>query len=372
MDEWRAVASGAALFSLMGCNYEDQWTRIECKVYQRGQPTSVYSFEDGVSSYGPEDDPFTADTPPFMGGPLFISQEMINNVFGEILTCDGEGAIPVLEIGGADLNNIQQDNQNIFRGLELEKVESLGQTRLSTMASACCKFDDWDWIGWVDSQKEDGFTEIRFSVNHIDAIPSGEDYADYLAVEQDFPDKYRDVLQHAHDLGMTVRYILSFWDYQYRDQGGEISFDRMSTQEEIDRYLQFVRMTVSELAGVVDSYELWNEPDASYEGYQMIQPQDYINLARQAIPAIKEIDPEAEVIILTLRTFGRRGIDYTRQILDSDVAALADGLSFHSLNFDAMPQNKGEFYYKLRSLHARSAGSGRAQRFLTVMSSPTS
>ena len=342
---------GPELFSLLNYRASDDQTRIECYVYQSGQPTIVFSFEEGVVSYGTEDAPFTADTPPFMSGQLYLSQEMINNVFGEILTCDGEGSVPVLETGGIDLNNAQQDNDNIFRKLELERVESLGLTRLSTMASACCKFDDWDWIGWVDDQRDDGFTEIRFSMNHIDAIPSGEDYTDYMAIEQDFPDKYKEVFAHARERGMTVRYILSFWDYQYRDQGGEISFDRMSTQEEIDRYLQYVQMTVSELAGLVDSYELWNEPDANYEGYQMIQPQDYINMARQAIPVIKEIDPEAEVVILsTCKLLSDEGIGYTREILDSDVAALADGLSFHSLNFDAMPQNRSEFYYNYENI----------------------
>ena len=58
-------------------------------------------------------------------------------------------------------------------------------------------------------------------------------------------------------------------------------------------------MVVTRLKGLVDGYELWNEPNANYDYYQRITPEDYIKVARLAIPLIREIDPQAKIVLVS-------------------------------------------------------------------------
>jgi hypothetical protein len=132
----------------------------------------------------------------------------------------------------------------------------------------------------------------------------------------------------------------------YRQSGGTINHDRLSTEEETERYLAYVKMVVTGLKGLVDSYELWNEPDVSYDFYQRITPEDYIRVARRAIPLIKEIDPQAKIVLVSTGSYiDENTQEYSLKILRSDVVALADAISLHTVNNDASPVFHSEYYY---------------------------
>ena len=353
------------MFELLDCHTVDYDSWIGYLIHSAGEPPITCYFGEGDSSYGTDSNRFTTDLPPIRyDGEIYLSREMISNVFGDILECGEQGTIANLRIEGLYLDNAQQGNGNVYQKLALKDVYELGDTRLSTMVSGCYNTPAQDWLGWIDEQRAEGFTEIRFSVNHTDN--ASPDYArtDYLSVERDFPDEYKQVFEYAHEKGMTVRYVLGFWDYQYRADGGEFSYDRMGTQGEIDRYIDYVKMTVTELRGLVDRYELWNEPDANYGVHQMIQPKDYINMAVQAIPAIKAIDPDTEVIMLSSCGFlTNEDMRYTLEILDSDAAALADGISLHTVNMDAMPQNRSDYYYNYENMMNELRDTAKANGF---------
>ena len=84
----------------------------------------------------------------------------------------------------------------------------------------------------------------------------------FAIVEKELPDDYVDLLRQMKDLGIKTRYSLSFWDMEYQQNGGTISKDRLT---DIERYLAYVQMVVTRLKGLVDGYELWNEPNANYD-----------------------------------------------------------------------------------------------------------
>ncbi len=97
----------------------------------------------------------------------------------------------------------------------------------------------------------------------------------------------------------------------------------------------------------MDRYELWNEPDALYDYYQRIRPEDYINMARQAIPIIRKIDPDAEIVWACTSSYIEKECqDYTKVLLNSDIVRQVDGISLHSVNNDSSPVFESDYYYQ--------------------------
>jgi hypothetical protein len=98
------------------------------------------------------------------------------------------------------------------------------------------------------------------------------------------------------------------------------------------------------LKGLVVGYELWNEPNVKVD-YQRIEPEDYIRVAKLAIPLIREIDPQAKIVLISTGYRTENGREYTKKILQSDVVSLANAISIHAVNNDASPIFLSEYYY---------------------------
>ena len=167
----------------------------------------------------------------------------------------------------------------------------------------------------------------------------------YAFIEKELPDDYVDLFRQMKDLGIKTRYSLSFWDMEYQQNGGTISKNRLNTDGEIERYLAYVQMVVTRLKGLVDGYELWNEPNANYDFYQRITPEDYIKVAGLAIPLIRKIDPQAKIFLISAVCMNENSREYSMKILQSDVITLADAISLHTVNNDASPVFHSEYYY---------------------------
>ena len=143
---------------------------------------------------------------------------------------------------------------------------------------------------------------------------------------------------------IAVQYKLIFWDKANHPNGWEIQ-TRFKTEEEISRYLEYVRFIVTNFKGRVQYYELWNEPDINVP-LQRIDPEDYINLAKRAIPLIREIDPEAKVIVgSTSGLAHKEARDYLFKILNSEIMPLADAVDWHPLYGVAPGSGKDPNYY---------------------------
>jgi hypothetical protein len=228
------------------------------------------------------------------------------------------------------------------QSLILKDQSDLVDSRINPIVSNVIKTPLSDWFEWVTTLKSDGFTRTRFTLNAAEG--SDVDFS-YASIEKELPDDYVGLIRQMKELGIKTRYSLNFWDMEYRQNGGVISKDRLSTDGEIERYLAYIRMVVTRLKGLVDGYELWNEPNAGYETYQRITPKDYINVARLTIPLIREIDPQAKIVYGSSIAMNEASREYSMNILQSDVVALADAISLHTVNNDASPEYLSEYYY---------------------------
>lgn len=150
---------------------------------------------------------------------------------------------------------------------------------------------------------------------------------------------------------IDIAYILNFWDKANHPTGWEGISSRFKTEDEIERYLEYVRFIVGNFKGRIHYYEIWNEPNYRVP-VQYIEPSDYINLVKRTIPVIKEIDPEAKIIVGGVSGLeDMESRDYLNQILQSDVMPLVDVISWHPL-FGDSPQfdEFREYYYSYPSI----------------------
>ena len=132
----------------------------------------------------------------------------------------------------------------------------------------------------------------------------------------------------------------------YRQNGGTISLSRLGSEDEMERYLDYVTMVVTRLKGLVGCYELWNESDANPDFYQYITADNYIAMAQRVIPIIREIDPDAKIVFASTSSYIEEACQqYSMQLLSSDVVTLVDAISLHTVNNDASPVFHSDYYY---------------------------
>ncbi|HAF61231.1 MAG TPA: hypothetical protein DCK95_02770 [Anaerolineaceae bacterium] len=275
---------------------------------------------------------------------LYIPEQMLEGIFGDFITIDADNNIVSINLSQKHILTNQSDNENPLTQMKLKDASLLRDSRINTLVSGMMQNPVEDWIGWSQSQlKNDGFSEARATYNFSDGPAVDFTYAD---AEKEIPMEFINFYAQLRNRGISTRFSLTFWDMQYRLEGGTLSYDRLSTEEERERYLDYVRMVVTSLKGLVDSYELWNEPDANRDFYQRITPQDYVEIARLAIPLIREIDPDAKIVLVSTSSYvGKETQEYSQHILESDVVQLADAISLHTVNNDASPVFLSEYYY---------------------------
>jgi hypothetical protein len=148
------------------------------------------------------------------------------------------------------------------------------------------------------------------------------------------------------DSGITVTYMLSFWDKANHPAGWPEIPSRFTTEEEIQRYLEYVRYIVGHFKNRVRYFELWNEPDNDGSAIQHIKPQDYVELVRRVVPVIRDEYPEAKIVVGSIILPDQYGQDYLYHLIQSDVMPLVDVIAWHPM-FGTSPENKDEreYYY---------------------------
>ncbi|NLF52718.1 MAG: hypothetical protein GX577_16450 [Leptolinea sp.] len=144
-----------------------------------------------------------------------------------------------------------------------------------------------------------------------------------------------------------VVFGLSFWDKDNHPTGWPPVPSRFTTEEEIQRYLDYVRYIVTHFRGRIAYYELWNEPDNMGTSFQFIEPEAYVELIRRTVPVIKEADPDAKVVVGAVSYLMNPYCQaYINTIIKSDVLPLVDVISFHPM-FGTSPEHEEhrEYYY---------------------------
>ncbi len=170
------------------------------------------------------------------------------------------------------------------------------------------------------------------------SVNEGEPPIDWSFPEYEIPVEYDRFIDAMNENGVAVNYLIHYWDKIGHAAGEELPDPRFTTDEEVQKFLDYVRFIVGHFRGRIQYYTIWSEPENCGLGsLKCIEPLDYIELARQTIPVIREEDPQAKVVTgPVVLYFGR---DHLFTLLRSDVIQLFDVISTHPM-YDAAPDQE--------------------------------
>ncbi len=175
-----------------------------------------------------------------------------------------------------------------------------------------------------------------------------------------YPEQDRAVTGLANN-GVKTMCMLMFWDEEITEFGE--NYSRFKTEDEIQRYLDYVQFVVHHFKDRVEYYEILNEPNANHEGrsQRYVELADYINLVKRTVPVIRQECPEAKIVagaitpllyydhVENIARFDPVAREYLFGILESDVMPLVDAFSWHALG-GASPEYAEEYYYAYPSI----------------------
>ena len=127
-----------------------------------------------------------------------------------------------------------------------------------------------------------------------------------------------------------------------------------NTQEDRDRFIDYVTFMVQHFKGRVRYYEIWNEPSAGkWDARGEIALDDYVSLVKQVAPLIGQIDPEAKIVVGAVGRFHDEDRQWLQKMLGSEVESLIDAISWHPFYGESpfiytgeYPQHPEPFYWK--------------------------
>jgi hypothetical protein len=192
---------------------------------------------------------------------------------------------------------------------------------------------------WMPNIKELGIWRFDTCVDENEQ-PINWDYIN----EEEFPEEYDLFIDQLNENGVTVDYMLHFWDKLGHANGSELSTPRFQSEEQIQDFLNYTRFVVSHFKDRVQYYTIWSEPDCC-PGIKCIEVEDYINLVRRTVPVILEEDPQAKVGIAPVVLFFAQ--DYISTVIQSDIMTMVDVVQWNGI-FNAMPNDPfyGDYYYQ--------------------------
>lgn len=195
-----------------------------------------------------------------------------------------------------------------------------------------------------------GVKRFRTSINNSDST-SVDLY--WNISEFTIETEYDDFITQLADNGVRVTYVLSFWDKAYQDEGGVLTFPRFQTEDQIQRYLDYVRFIVNHFKDRVQYFEIWNEPSISALPMQWIRVEDYINLVKRTAPVIRQEYPEAKVVVGSTHNLSESDSrDYLFRILNSDLMPMVDVVAWHPM-YGTSPEYDSamrQYYYDYPSI----------------------
>ncbi len=198
--------------------------------------------------------------------------------------------------------------------------------------------------GWGDvscmPQGIKGLKMVRLSFNEVEDWPS----IDWSQPELSITAEQDALVTSLAENGITVTYLLNFWDKANHPQGWPAIPSRFTTEEEIQRYLEYVRFIVGHFKDRVHYFELWNEPDNGTSAIQYIKPQDYVELVKRVAPVIRDEYPEAKIVVGSIIFHNPSGQYYLSNLIQSDAMPLVDVVAWHPFFFIG-PDYEDEWAY---------------------------
>jgi hypothetical protein len=225
---------------------------------------------------------------------------------------------------------IQEGNNLLKTQLQVKRSEELADNRIGDMHSLRADIRTVRAAdGLPDNINDIGQKWIRLSVDYMD-WPQAEDTGEHSRYYID--PNHDKVVTKLADLNIKIMLCLVFWDEAILSDIKEEVFSRFKSEDEILRWLDYVRFIVRHFKDHIEYYVIWNEPHCPWLPMQNIELPDYINLVRSTVPIIREEYPKAKIVIGTTpgmhHGFGR---DYFFGILKSDVMPLVDAISWHPM-----------------------------------------
>jgi len=193
-----------------------------------------------------------------------------------------------------------------------------------------------------------GVKRARFSINNLDS-----DRVHWDKPEDTIDKSHDDFITSLADNGITITYVLSFWDKAFKAKGGEMPIPRFKTEDEIQRYLNYVQSIVRHFKNRIEYYEIWNESNIECMPLQWIEVDDYINLVKRTVPIIRQEYPEAKIVVGGVSYLCERDVyDYLLGIIRSDeIMPLVDIISWHAM-YNTSPEHEfhRDYYYEYPSI----------------------
>ncbi len=231
---------------------------------------------------------------------------------------------------GVSRSIIFQEGNNLPKTqLEPKESRELVDNRIGSL---------WDGFWAVDMQQivdteilPIGLKRVRLAINGI-----SWNTINWSKPELTIDPSDDEIVTRIADNGITITYVLTFWDKAQQAEGKPMPCPRFKTEKEIQRYLDFVQFIVHHFKDRVQYFEIWNEPDMGWgEGnmdpcVQAIEVEDYINLVKRAVPVIRQEYPDAKIVVgSTMPQVESGSREYLLSILSSDIMPLVDVVAWH-------------------------------------------
>ena len=149
------------------------------------------------------------------------------------------------------------------------------------------------------------------------------------------PERYDEYVDAAIARGLEPMLVLAYGNKFY--ENGR----KPSTPESVAGYVRYCEFVVAHFRGRVRRYEVWNEYNIGIgtAGGAAGTPEGYVELLRAAGPAVKGVDPSAEVIggVVAPRAIGD---GWLRKAIGLGLPGLCDAVSIHTYNYAAQPPER--------------------------------
>ncbi len=103
--------------------------------------------------------------------------------------------------------------------------------------------------------------------------------------------------------------------------------------EEYQAYAEFCADVVTQLKGITNYFELWNEPNITFGNKNLAPAEGYAEMCKAAIPAIRKANPDAVILIGCTAATGSNESwmdeDFHKRIFEAGALEGADGVSVH-------------------------------------------
>ena len=186
-----------------------------------------------------------------------------------------------------------------------------------------------------------------------------------------------DIVRAAQRRGLAVLPVIGYTPWWARE--GDCKGERCAPRD-VDEFAVFAAAAAERYASVVDTWEIWNEPNTGAWRDVAAVP-GYANLLRATYAAIRREQPDAAVLVGGLaptETIPQVGVapeDFLAELYHFRAASSFDGVAVHPYSFPALPGEPEEWSGWSQMLRLRevmvAAGDADKGVWITEMGAPT-